>query len=70
MAGWEYRTMFVKVFTSHLDTHAVDDTLNHLGADGWELVTVTPLMEDHKTVGMFHHFRRPKGAQKPAGFMS
>lgn len=67
-AAWEYHTCYVKFVMGHLDTHEIDDTLNRLAAEGWELVHVTPVLDEAKTVGLLHQFRRPSQSERRAGF--
>lgn len=40
MTKWEYKIINVRSENYRLDPHA-DAQLNELGADGWELVTIT-----------------------------
>ena len=50
MTSWEYATV-------PLLTHATKQILDQWGADGWELVTVTPGPRGDQLVGWF---KRPK----------
>ena len=65
---WEYKTHFVKVFMGHMDTHEVDEILNADAAKGWELIHVTPVVENNTTQGFFHHYRRIKESDRRIGF--
>lgn len=58
---WEYKTVKYRAtggFSSHGKTEDPDEELNHLGADGWELVaTIHPTISGAPNVLVF---KRPR----------
>ncbi|MBI2421304.1 MAG: DUF4177 domain-containing protein [Candidatus Hydrogenedentes bacterium] len=61
MVKWEYRWVAIGVVGGHIHHSDEDEkTLNDLGADGWELFSVTPLVAEAKTTCLMHHFRRSR----------
>ncbi|MBI2432698.1 MAG: DUF4177 domain-containing protein [Candidatus Hydrogenedentes bacterium] len=68
MGGWEYRTLRSNTAGGHLDFERLDEELNDLGKDGWELVSVTCIVCNGETMFLVHHFRRPGEPRRRAGF--
>ena len=61
---WEYRFV-TKGCERHreLSIHAIDKSheneLNHLGLEGWELVSVVPLFGEGETMAVTYILKRP-----------
>ncbi|HNR31980.1 MAG TPA: DUF4177 domain-containing protein [Candidatus Hydrogenedentes bacterium] len=68
MQGWEYKTLASPVKSGAFDPEALDDVLNRLGADGWELVTVSSVQRGGETVSLVHHLRRHGEPARRIGF--
>ncbi len=68
MAGWAYKTVLIPVREGSVDAAEIDDALNPLGQEGWELVSVSPVFHVGETVGLIHHLRRPAERTRRAGF--
>ncbi len=68
MAAWEYKTLALRVKEGMCDPEALDTALNRIGADGWELVTVTCLQHAGETTMLVHHLRRPGEPARRIGF--
>jgi hypothetical protein len=66
--GWEYTTLSVNVSNGHVHDAAIDEKLNQLGNEGWELTHVTPLALESKTACVVHYFRRVAERPRSAGF--
>ena len=66
--GWDYRTLEVNVTNGHVPEAILDEQLTELGREGWELLSVTPLVVDGMTVSLLHHFRRNEERTRKAGF--
>lgn len=66
--AWEYKTLAINVFNGHVHDDTMEEQLNAMGQDGWELSHVTPLELESKTTCIVHHFRRPAERQRAAGF--
>lgn len=66
--GWEYKTLEFEVTNGHLPGGNLEAQLKELGNDGWELLSVTPLVVDGTTANLFHHFRRPAERTRKVGF--
>jgi hypothetical protein len=62
--NWEYR---VEQFNNiPEDVKKLNEVLNKLGADGWELVQVTGPIGASGAVGNKFYFKRPKAVQAAA----
>jgi Domain of unknown function (DUF4177) len=62
---WEYRTLTLDCGRSHKhDVHVIDEThdkkLNQFGSDGWELVSVVPVLQDDLLTAATYVFKRPR----------
>lgn len=68
MGTWEYRTLRTNTAGSHLDLERLEEEINELGADGWELFSVTPVTSHTETMFLVHHFRRSGEPKRRAGF--
>lgn len=68
MQGWEYKTFPSPVSGGRFDQEKLDDSLNRLGADGWELVTVSCFQHEGETTMLVHHLRRPGEPARRIGF--
>ena len=68
MGTWEYRTLRFNTAGGHIDLERLEAEINALGGDGWELMSVTPVQVNSETMCIIHHFRRPAGPQRRAGF--
>ena len=68
MQGWEYKTLPSPVKSGRFDADALDDVLNRLGGDGWELVTVSTVQHEGETVYIVHHLRRSGEPSRRMGF--
>ena len=66
--GWEYMTLSINVINGHVHDESLDEKLNGLGKQGWELTHVTPLALESKTTCLVHHLRRLADRQRAAGF--
>lgn len=65
MTHWEYTTVTVSTKRSWaavgFDVHAFEAQIDHLGSEGWELVSMTSLNEvQGRTVEVIAVFKRPK----------
>lgn len=60
MTGWEYRTVKVKTgggfCRKNVDEREIDQLLNMMGLDSWELVTATV---NSFTMDLLYTFKRP-----------
>jgi len=65
---WEYKTVTVPLFNGKIKDREVDDHLAPVGAEGWELIAVSPVHYDKETLSLIHHFRRLQEKQRTAGF--
>lgn len=65
--NWEYKTMSVD---AELDDEQIDAQLTPLGKDGWELLSVNPMMDDGSTTFFMYTFRRRAEKNRSAGFMA
>lgn len=65
---WEYKTVTVPLFNGKVKDKEVDEHINPVGAEGWELLAVSPVMVAHETLSLIHHFRRLVDKERPAGF--
>jgi len=65
---WEYKTVTVPLFIGKLKDSEVDQALGDIGKDGWELVTVSPVVHEQETISLIHHFRRLQEKDRTAGF--
>lgn len=68
MQGWEYKTVPSPVKSGRFDPDALDDILNRLGSDGWELVSVSTVLHGGETVYIVHHLRRHGEPSRRMGF--
>jgi hypothetical protein len=68
MAGWEYCTLRMNTAGGHLDTERLDEELNELGQQDWELFTVSPVLSNGETMFLVFSFRRPGEPKRRAGF--
>jgi len=68
MPHWEYKTQTITLDNGQLDRQELDNLLNALGNDGWELLTVTPVLLEGRTESLVHHFRRTSEPKRRAGF--
>lgn len=68
MGACEYKTMRFNTAGGHLDLERLENELNALGEDGWELYCVTPILNASETICMVHHFRRAGEPRRRAGF--
>lgn len=62
MQKWEYRTFRVEargMFKSKVDAEEVQAKLNHLGAEGWELIAAPTDSINGWTAGVILILRRP-----------
>jgi hypothetical protein len=66
--GWEYKTLSVNVTSGRVHDATLDEQLTELGREGWELVSVTPLVAEGKTTCLIHHLRRIEERARKAGF--
>lgn len=66
--GWEFRTLRMNTAGAHLDTESLDMELNELGKEGWELLTVSPILSGGETMFLVYHFRRSEERKQKAGF--
>lgn len=64
---WEYKIITIPVQYAKPDHKSVNE-IAHLGDEGWELMTVTPLLDKGTTVALLHHMRKPKEQERRAGF--
>ena len=64
----EYKTLPWKIEEGYLDDQSLDSVLRRLGAEGWMLISVTPILVDGNTTTLIHHLF--KGGEHPhrAGF--
>ena len=61
MASWEYKIeKTTKSMWSGKDKTDVDELLNNLGRDGWELVTVVPDTTTGSLLGYHFFFKRER----------
>jgi len=65
---WEYKTLSVKLDEGYLDDQNVDSVLEGLGREGWELVSVSPVVSGGSTTMLVHHFRRVPESRRSVGF--
>ena len=76
MDGWEYQSISFKVKHPLFDAAGliaaeVDEQLNELGKDGWEVYAVSNVLGMQGiTLALVHHLRRPRTSQRAAGFAS
>lgn len=68
MQGWEYKTLQTAVKSGRFDPDALDDVLNRFGSDGWELVSVSTVLQGGETVSIVHHLRRHGEPSRRMGF--
>lgn len=68
MQGWEYKTLPSPVKSGHFDPEALDDDLNRLGSDSWELFAVSTVLHEGETVCIVHHLRRQGEPSRRMGF--
>lgn len=68
MDGWQYKTLPIKLEQGLVDDMELDKILNDLGADGWELISVTPVFSEGRTDYLVHHFRRAGEPKRRVGF--
>ena len=68
--NWEYKTIPVPVADGNVKGDEVDEALNKLGSQGWELFSVSPLLANGETCCLVHHFRRPAERGRRAGFQA
>jgi len=67
-AKWEYYTLLVGIINGQIKQREVVKQLNELGEDGWELISVTPILHQGQTNYLVHHFRRMPEAEQRMGF--
>jgi hypothetical protein len=76
MDGWEYRSILFPVKqtlfgANGFKTDEVDEQLNELGRDGWEVYAVSNVLGVQGiTTALLYHLRRPRQSQRSAGFSS
>lgn len=68
MQGWEYKTLASPVKSGRFDPDALDDILNRLGSDSWELLAVSTVLQEGETVYLVHHLRRQGEPSRRMGF--
>jgi hypothetical protein len=64
----EYKTLPWKVEEGYLDDQSLDSVLQRLGAEGWALVSVSPVLQNGNTIQLIHHLARTQEPQRKAGF--
>jgi hypothetical protein len=65
---WEYKTVTVSLFECRLKDKDIDAQFGNFGKDGWELVSVTPVIAKGETISLIHSFRRLAERERTAGF--
>jgi hypothetical protein len=65
---WEYKTITVTLFECRLKDKEVDTQFSEIGKDGWELVSVTPVVLKGETISLIHTFKRLAERERTAGF--
>lgn len=65
---WEYKVVAINVKGGHVNEEEITESLNDLGAEGWELLSVSSILAEAHTTSMVHHFRRPSEHKRRAGF--
>ena len=68
MTGYEYRTVDTRIDNAGVDSRELEDTLDSLGKEGWELVFVTPILHEGNTTSLVHHLRRISQPGRRVGF--
>ncbi len=68
MSKWEYKTLPQELDHGYVNDMDLDKRLNELGAEGWELIAVSPVVVGGETKYLTHHFRRPQEERRAAGF--
>ena len=68
MTGYEYRNVEVAVDRGSIDSRESEERLADLGKEGWELVSVTPILLQGDTVCLIHHLRRISQPERRVGF--
>lgn len=66
--GWQYMVVPFNVTGGHVRDEELNDLLNEWGQDGWELVSVTPVISEGHTTCLVHHLRKPSDSKRRAGF--
>jgi hypothetical protein len=64
----EYKTLPWKVEDGYLDDQSLDSVLHRLGAEGWMLVSVSPILTNGNTTQLIHHLYRSHEPERKAGF--
>ncbi len=64
----EYKTLPWKVDEGYLDDQSLDSVLHRLGAEGWLLISVTPIHFNGNTTTLIHHLYRHAEPEHKAGF--
>jgi hypothetical protein len=65
---WEYKTLPVEIQEGLLDDMQLDQNLAALGAEGWEVYSVSPIVAEGSTRYLVHHLRRIGEPPRRAGF--
>lgn len=68
MVKWEYKTFPQELDGGYVNDMDLDNRLNQLGEEGWELFAVSPITVGNDTKYLIHHFRRMQEGRKAAGF--
>jgi hypothetical protein len=68
MNSIEYKTLPWKVEEGYLDDQSLDSVLHRLGAEGWTLVAVSPILQSGNTIQLIHHLARTQEPARKAGF--
>ncbi len=62
---WEYKELRIPI-----DDDSASKELNRLGNGGWELITVSPVLQDGNTSTLIYHLRRPAEPERRIGFQT
>jgi hypothetical protein len=68
VTGYEYRSVEVPIDHGAVDSRELEERLDGLGKEGWELVSVTPILLQGDTVRLIYHLRRMSQPERRAGF--
>ena len=68
MTGYEYRAVETRIDSASIDSRELEETLDSLGKEGWELVSVTPILLQGNTTSLIHHLRRISQPGRRVGF--